>query len=111
MERKETIENKLYTSSEILDIVNERFDLKIMKNNSTYQWLYRHNFSRQPDKAKNGAYLYDKETAEEIISYFGRKVEIKKLKEKIRKDTLEDRQKLKELRAANNEFAAKYKRW
>lgn len=109
--KEKTIKNKLYTSNEILDIINERFGLKRKKNNSTYQWFYRHDFSRQLGKTRQGAYLYDKETAEEIISYFGRKAEIKKLKEKIKKDTLEDRQKIKKLRDANNVFTSKYKRW
>ena len=104
-------DKEYYTSREILEAVNEKCGLNLVKNPSTYQWLYRHSLPKSAEKDKHNAYLYDKSAAEEIINYFWRKQEIKRLKKKLEQDSLETKRELKALRDANKEFTAKYKTW
>lgn len=95
---------KHYTINEILDMVNERCNTNIKKENNIWQWFYRHNFNVVKTGWKGTCY-YREDVVNDIVNYYYRRFEITRLKK-----NNHIKQRIKELNKANKEFFKKYKK-
>lgn len=99
---------KHYTLREVIDKINNRTGLKLKNDNATSQWFYRKNHFFTKIKKIGWNYYYHKDIVKEILDYYLRKREIKRIEKKIKQDTLKDRQKVKKLKELNKTFIIKY---
>ena len=76
-----------YTIDEMLKVANERHGIKIVKNNTILQWLYRHNFPKYIDKNHGNYNYYPESVVEEIIAYYYRRKQIKDIQSELKQKT------------------------
>lgn len=94
---------KHYTINEILDMINEKCNTNIKKNNGIFQWFYRHNFNVVKSYWKGAFYYYSEDVVNDIVNYYYRRCEIEKLNK-----NNHIKQRIKELVKQNKEFLKKY---
>lgn len=99
---------RYYTLNEVIDKINNRTGLKLKIDNATRQWFYRKNHFFTKVKKNGWNYYYHKDIVKEILDYYVRRVEIKRIEKKIKQDTLKDRKSLKKLKDLNKTFIIKY---
>ena len=96
---------KHYTINEILDMVNEKCNTNVKKENNIWQWFYRHNFNVVKTCWKGTCYYYREDVVNDIVNYYYRRFEIARLKK-----NNHIKQRIKELNRENKEFLKKYKK-